>query len=161
MVTWPGASVVTSPVPDTVARFGSLLVHSSVRSVTVVPVESSTVAVSCTVPPCTTTFELGDSCTVFTGTLVTCMVSVSTAPSALIAIFAVPNANAVTRPVEFTVAMVGVALVQFTTRPAGMEPPTESVSTDENCRGMPRRSEPLVGVMRAVTMRASTTSMVD
>ena len=51
IVTAPAAMVFTKPVFETAARVGSLLVHSMIRSVTIVPAESSTVAVNCTFCP--------------------------------------------------------------------------------------------------------------
>ena len=83
IVTTPGAMVLTKPLPLTMARVGSLVSHSTGRSVTSVPAESVTVARNCTDCPSSTLACNGVTDTLATGIRVTCSATVSEAPSAL------------------------------------------------------------------------------
>src|SRR5712692_3611657 len=117
MATGPTASAVTSPLPPTVARAGTLLAQVTTRPLRGPPTESLGVAVSCNVAPTRTLAIAGLTVTDATGTLVTVTVAVPDLPSLVAVIVAEPAATPVTNPPVLTVATAGTLLAQVTTRP--------------------------------------------
>jgi hypothetical protein len=144
IVAVPGATAVTNPVADTVATRVLFEPHETGRSVTTVPTLSLTVAVRETV--CVTSNALLDGVTVTlpTGIFVTVIVDVPLLPSLVAVIVADPSATPVTRPLAFTVAIVGSLEPHATTRPV-RTPPTESSVTAVNCVVPVMRTPALAG----------------
>src|SRR5579885_19081 len=83
IVAEPAATPVTSPVPLTVATPGAPLAQETVRPASGAPVESSGVAVSCTVCPTASVLAAGVTTTRATGTGLTAIVAVSATLPAL------------------------------------------------------------------------------
>jgi len=113
----PAARAVTRPVALTLAMVVSLLVHVTVRPVSVLPFASFRVAVSCAVWPTCTLGDAGLTVTVATGTIVTVIVDVPLFPSLVAVTVAVPPARAVTSPLALTRAIVVSLLLHVTVRP--------------------------------------------
>ena len=66
----PTATPLTSPLGETVATVGALLVHVTTRSVRAFPLASRGVALNCTVPPTGTVADVGLITTEATGAFV-------------------------------------------------------------------------------------------
>src|SRR5205809_908412 len=125
IVAEPAVTLVTRPLPLTVATLGLLLVHVTVRPVSVPPAESFGVAVSCTVCPTVRLVVAGEIATEATGTVVTVSAAVLLLPSLVAVIVAEPAATPATRPLPLMVATLGLPLVHVTIRPVSV-PPAES-----------------------------------
>src|SRR6266550_4143702 len=102
----PLARSVTSPLGETVATVGVLDVHATVRPVSVVPLASLRVTVSCTVPPTERVAGAGLTTTVATGISATVTVALPVRPSLMAVIVAVPTVPPVTSPLGDTDATV-------------------------------------------------------
>src|SRR5207253_1195934 len=113
------------PLPLMVATLGLLLVHVTVRPVSVPPAESFGVAVSCTVCPTVRLIVAGEIATEATGTVVTVSAAVLLLPSLVAVIVAEPAVTPATRPLPLMVATLGLPLVHVTIRPVSV-PPAES-----------------------------------
>src|SRR5205823_6688859 len=105
------------PLLLTVATAGALLDHVTTRPVSVLPLESLTLAASCTVPPTGRLAEGGLTTIEATGTRITVMVEVALFPSLVAVMVVEPAATPVTKPVALTVATAGAVLAHVTTRP--------------------------------------------
>src|SRR6266550_2337398 len=90
IVVVPARTPLTSPLLLTVATTALLLVHVTGRPVNVLPVESFSVAVSCTVCPTRMLAGAGETSTDATGTLVTVIAAVLLLPSLVAVIVAEP-----------------------------------------------------------------------
>jgi hypothetical protein len=128
---------VTKPLADTVATRVSELVHVTERPVSVAPVASFTVAVSCCVAP--TVMVAGEAVTVTvaagTGSTLTATLPVTASALAeIVTTSAAPPSTrpAVTSPVADTVATASFDDAQVTVRPESAFPSCRSVATD-NC----------------------------
>src|SRR2546425_2162596 len=117
IVVEPAATPVTRPLPFTVAAAMLELVHVTVRPVSVLPLASFTVAVSCTVWPADTEADGGVTVTDATGTVATVIAAVPLFPSLVAVSVAAPTATPVACPVPFTVATAGLLLDHVTVRP--------------------------------------------
>ena len=109
----------------TVARLMSALDQVMTRPVSICPVASFVVAVSCTVDPIGTLVDAGEMMTVATGTgaaAVTVICACPVLPSDVAVMVAVPAPASLTNPVEDTLAMVLSLLDQVTTRPVSTLP---------------------------------------
>jgi hypothetical protein len=144
MIAVPGATAVTNPLDETVATAVLLELHVTTRSVTIVPVESRTVAVSATVCVTSNALLVGVTVTLPTGIFVTVMTDVPLLPSLVAVMVAVPTATPVTNPVELTVATVGLLELHVTTRPVNT-PPMESRVVAVSCVVAETRMPALVG----------------
>src|SRR5439155_550489 len=89
----PSATSVTSPLDDTVAIVGTLDVHATVRPVSVLPLASFSVTLSCTVPLAGTIVVAGETATEATGASVTVTVALPVLPSLLAVLVADPLAT--------------------------------------------------------------------
>src|SRR6266851_4330886 len=160
MATGPTAIGVTSPLPSTVARAGTLLAQVTTRPLSGPPAVSFGVAVSCNVAPTRTLAIAGLTVTDATGTLVTVTVAVPDLPSLVAVIVADPAATPVTNPLALTVATAGALLDQVTTRPLSVAP-AASLVTAESCSVAPT-SRP-AGAGLTVTLATGTllTVMAD
>src|SRR5207245_11137746 len=106
----PLATADTRPRGETVATVVGLDVHATVRPVSVVPLASLRVTVSCTVPPTGRVAGAGLTTTVATGTSVTVTVALPVRPSLVAVIVAVPAATPFTSPLLLTVAILVLLL---------------------------------------------------
>jgi hypothetical protein len=116
----------TSPVFDTVATAELLDDHVTVRPVSVAPLASVSVAVSCCVCVAEIFEDGGATATLATGSGVTVTVAMPLFPPVDAVIVTVPLSFAPvaeTRPVFETVATLGLLDVQVTVRPASTVPP--------------------------------------
>src|SRR6266550_7151538 len=132
----PLATSVTSPLGETVATVVVLDVHATVRPVSVVPLASLRVTVSCTVPPTGRVAGAGLTTTVATGTSATVTVALPVRPSLMAVIVAVPTAPPVTSPLADTDATVGALEVHVTARPVSALP-AESFGVAASCTVCP------------------------
>jgi hypothetical protein len=119
----PGLTPVTTPVVETVATPDALVVHVTVRPVSVLLLASLRVAVSGEVVPCTTETELGATVTEATGIGLTVTLADPDLPSLVAVIVALPLAIPVTTPLE-TVAMAVLLDVHVMVRSVTTVPPT-------------------------------------
>jgi hypothetical protein len=125
MVAVPTAPPVTTPVAETVATSGLLVLHETVRPVSTVPFASFVTAVSVVLCPTFTVVVGGVTVTVATGvsgTDVTVTAAVPLLPSLVAVIVAVPTATPVTTPPDETVAAAVLLEVQVTVRPVRVFP---------------------------------------
>src|SRR5439155_17375716 len=132
----PSATSVTRPVGDTVATVGALDVHATGRPVSVLPVASLSVTVSCTVPLTGRVAVAGVTTTDATGTSVTVTATLPAFPSIVAVIVADPAAPPVTRPLVVTVATPVLLLVHVTGRPVSVVP-AESCGVAVSCTVCP------------------------
>src|SRR5439155_1472914 len=116
IVAVPTTTLVTSPLPLTVATLGLLLDHVTVRPVSVPPAEAVGVAAS--------------------GTVVTVTAALLVLPSLVAVIVADPAVTPATRPLPLTVATLGLPLVHVTIRPVSV-PPAESLGVAASCSVCP------------------------
>ena len=114
---------VTRPFASTVARVGSPVPQVTVRPVRELPLESVSVAVSCSVAPTATLAGDGATLTDATGAGLTVMADVPVLPS-LVAVMVTgpPAAFPVTRPFRLTVATVVLLVDHVTVRPVSGVP---------------------------------------
>ena len=118
IVTGPPATLpVTRPLASTVATVASPVVQTTVRPVSVMPLASFNVAVSCRVAATCTLPVAGVTRTVSTGTRATVIAALPLFPSLVAVIVADPSAFAVTSPVTETLAIPVSLLAQVTARP--------------------------------------------
>lgn len=117
IVTVPAETPVTTPDEFTVARLVLLLDHVATRRYRGCPAASSGVAVSVVVLPTITLAVEGDTVTLATGTIFTVNVADACKLSTLTSTMPVPDARAVTSPLELTLVMPGVLVDQVTVRP--------------------------------------------
>jgi len=122
IVAVPGEAPVTTPLVETVAIPDALVVHVTVRPVSVFPLPSFTVADSVEVAPTATDTVLGDTVTVATGIGVTVIVAVADLPSLVAVIVAVPDATPATTPLVDTVAIAEALVDHVTVRPVSTVP---------------------------------------
>ena len=113
----------------TVAMFGSLVDHSTVRPESSWPAASRVVAVSCTVPASAMLAVGGDTLTDATGGGSTVTVATADFPPALAAMRTEPGATPVTTPSPETVAMPGSSVFQNTCGPESGFPSAPSTVT--------------------------------
>src|SRR5436309_3385268 len=132
IVAVPTTTLVTSPLPLTVATLVLLLDHITVRPVRVPPAESFRVAVSCTVCPTVRLAVAGEIASEATGTVVTVSAAVLLLPSLVAAIVAEPAVTPATRPLALMVATLVLLLVHVTVRPVSV-PPAESFGVAVSC----------------------------
>src|ERR1051325_5696520 len=110
----PAATAVTRPVELTVAFVPSEVVQVTVRPVSVAPLASRVVAVSCCVAPTASDAEDGVTTTLATGLGMTVREADPETVPTVAMISVVPAANPVTVPVVSTEARVDVAAAQVT-----------------------------------------------
>lgn len=124
----PWATADTSPVCDTLATPALLVVHVTVRPVSVEPLPASVVAVSRMTLPALNDVVGGVTTTDATGTGVTVIAAVPDLPS-LVAVMVTgpPGAFAVTSPVCETLASAALLVVHATARPVSVDPSPASV----------------------------------
>src|SRR6266704_1218843 len=118
----PSATPVTTPLADTVATALLLVVQVTTRPLSVLPLASLRVAVSCTVPPTYRFGAAGLTVTAATGTRLTVTLVVPLCPSLVAVIVTAPAATPVTSPAAETVAIAGFELVHVTARPTSTFP---------------------------------------
>src|SRR5207247_1159253 len=118
----PAATPVTSPVPLTVATAVLPLAHVTTRPVSVAPLASLGVAVSCPVCPTGMLAVAGATVTDATGTTLTVTAAVPFLPSLVAVMVADPAATPVTSTVPLTVATAVLPLAHVTTRPVSVAP---------------------------------------
>src|SRR5439155_601034 len=140
----PSATSVTSPLDDTVAIVGTLDVHATVRPVSVLPLASFSVTLSCTVPLAGTIVVAGETATEATGASVTVTVALPVLPSLVAVIVADPAVPPVTRPLVLTVATL-VSLVRHVTVRPVKAPPAESFGVAVSCIVCPTRRLAVAG----------------
>src|SRR5439155_377046 len=140
----PSATSVTSPLDDTVAIVGTLDVHATVRPVSVLPLASFSVTLSCTVPLAGTIVVAGETATEATGASVTVTVALPVLPSLVAVIVADPAVPPVTRPLVLTVATLGLLLVHVTGRPVSALP-AESFGVAVSCAVCPTARPAVAG----------------
>jgi hypothetical protein len=118
----PAATAVTRPLDETRAIEVLELDHVTVLPVSVTPLASFVVAVSCTVCPTFTLAVGGETLTVATGTTAAATVTadVPLFPSLVAVIVAEPAATPETRPVDDTVAIDVLELDQVIVRPVSV-----------------------------------------
>jgi hypothetical protein len=119
IVAVPAATPVTRPVALTVASVGSLLDHVTTRPVRVLPLASRSVAIACVDCPTVMAGEFKLIDTVATGAsggAATPIAALAFTPSTVAVMVADPVLTPVTRPVDDTVATVGLELCHITTR---------------------------------------------
>src|SRR6266705_274234 len=104
----PVATPVTSPLPFTVATPGASVDQVIALPESGLPLASSGVAVSCSVPPTRIVALVGLKLTDATGTM-TVIAALPLLPSLAAVMLAVPAASAVTSPFAFTVATLGAS----------------------------------------------------
>jgi hypothetical protein len=112
----PGDLPVTTPLVETVATLGALVVHVIARPVRTLPAASLRVAESPTVRPWTTLADAGLTVTVATGSGAIVTVDDPLFPSLVAVITTVPGLIVLTRPVDETVAKLALLVLQLTTR---------------------------------------------
>jgi len=123
MVAVPGATPLTRPLAETVAMDELLELHETVRSVSVTPFGSFTVALNVVVVMPATILALdGSTTTLPTATPTTVTDALPPFPSLLAVIVAEPSATPVTTPVWETVAISGLLDVQLIVRPVSSAP---------------------------------------
>src|SRR5438309_4582887 len=132
----PLATSDTSPLGETVATVVVLDVHATVRPVSVVPLASLRVTVSCTVPPTGRVAGAGLTTTVATGTSATVTAAVPAFPSLVAVMVAVPAATPFTSPLLLTVAILVLLLAHVTVRPVSAVP-AESFGVAVSCAVCP------------------------
>jgi len=122
----PAATAVTSPVLETVARVASLVLHVTVRPVSVDPRLPVTVAVSCAVavaPACNVTAAgATDTAAATSGSCVTVMVALPVRPPTVAVMVACPPATGITSPELETVARLASLVLHVTVWPLSTEP---------------------------------------
>ena len=107
IVALPAACAVTRPLLETVAAFGSLLDHVTIKPVRTLPLESFTVVVSCAVVPCVSDTDEGATATLAADTPATVTLTfVFFLPADAVTVV-VPVETPVTNPVPLTVASDG------------------------------------------------------
>jgi hypothetical protein len=145
MLAVPTLTAVTSPVEDTIATARLSDLHVMIRPIKVSPLAPSATALACDVS--TAVIELGISVaiTVASGTGVTAIVAVPLFPSLVPVMIAVPDATAVTRPVDDTVAFAGLLEDQVTVRPWRTLLPASLISA-ESWRVPPSKRSAVGGV---------------
>jgi hypothetical protein len=116
MVDVPTVNPVTRPADVTLATSRLLELHVTTRLVTTRPLTSFTVAVNGVVPAMKIEAVGGVTVTVPTGASVTVIAELPTFPSLVAVIIADPDAPPVTRPVEDTLATLGLFDAHVTTR---------------------------------------------
>jgi hypothetical protein len=116
------ATAVTTPVALTVATAVFPELQVTGRPVSVAPLASRAVAVSCCVPPTARLAVAGVTITVATGTTVTVTAAVPVTPSTVAVIVALPTATAVTTPLLLTVATAVFPELHVTGRPVSVAP---------------------------------------
>jgi hypothetical protein len=112
----PIATLLTNPVPLTVATAPALVDQVTVRPASTFPLASRHVAVNWAVCPMSKVIALGVTCTDATGISCVVIAALPVWPSLVAVIVAAPTARAVTRPLLFTVATVVLLLDHATTR---------------------------------------------
>jgi hypothetical protein len=122
IVALPVATAVTSPLALTVALVASDVAHVTTRPVSVLPLASSVVAVSCCVAKMASVAVVGATVTLATGIGVTVMYCWPVRLPEVATIDAWPGATPVTTPVAFTVANEGDA-DDHTTEPTLIDAP--------------------------------------
>src|SRR5437667_6107032 len=132
----PLATSDTSPLGETVATVVVLDVHATVRPVSVVPLASLRVTVSCTVPWSGSVAGAGLTTTVATGTSATVTAAVPAFPSLVAVIVAGPAATPFTSPLLLTVAILVLLLAHVTVRPVSAVP-AESFGVAVSCAVCP------------------------
>ena len=159
MVAAPGATAVTTPVPETVATLGADVPY--VTLTTGAPLGCDTVGVNACVWPTVRVAELGDTVTpvIAAGSADTVIVAVPCTPSTVAVIVAFPTATAVTSPVVLTEATAAFDVDQVTARPVNALPPASRAAADSCC--VPPTSSPAVaGVTCTVAAAATDTATV-
>src|SRR5437763_2425180 len=145
IVAVPAAGPVTSPLALTVATPAALVAHAIVRPVSMFPLASFRLAVSCTVAPTGTLADAGLTTTDATGaggggggggSDVTVTVAVPLFPSLVAVMVAVPAATPATNPLPLTVATARLPLAQVTARPPSTAP-AESFVAAASCAVAP------------------------
>jgi len=120
MVVVPGATAVTSPVPETVATAGAPETQLTERPVRMLPFTSRATTASVVAAPTMRDALAGETVTVATGTSgagFTVIAAVAVFPSTAAVIVADPGATPVTTPFAATVAIAGALESQVTPRP--------------------------------------------
>src|SRR6266704_792413 len=112
----PTPAPVTRPLAFTVATLAASVDQMIARPESGLPLASSGVAVSCSVPPTRIVALVGLKLTDATGTM-TVIAALPLLPSLAAVMLAVPAASAVTSPLPFTVATPGASLDQVIVRP--------------------------------------------
>src|SRR5216117_2751971 len=149
IVAAPATFPVTSPFELTVAAAVLLDAQVTVRPVSVLPLASLRVAVSCTVWPSFTLADAGATATEATATCTTVMAAVPLCPSEVSVIVVEPASFAVTSPLELTVAAAVLLEVHVTTRPDSGFPFT-SLGVAVNCTVLPSSTLADAGVTATV-----------
>src|SRR6266540_610736 len=132
----PATFPVTSPLVLTVATAVLLLAQLTVRPVSVLPLASFGVAVSCAVCPAGMVAVAGLTATEATGTGVTVTPALPLCPSLVAVIVADPAARALTRPLLFTVATAPLLLAHATAWPV-IGVPLVSIGVAVSCSVWP------------------------
>jgi len=122
IVAVPIATPVTTPLEETVAAAALLEVHVTTRSVTTVPFTSFTTTLRPAVVVAGTLIDGGDTATLPTGIVVTVTEAVPDLPSLVAVIVAIPEPTPVTTPLDDTVAIALLLVVQATDRPVRTAP---------------------------------------
>src|SRR6266480_3660271 len=117
IVAEPAATLVTSPLAETVATAALLVAQVTVRPLRAVPFASFGVAVNWVVAPTVRLAVVGLTVTEATGTLVTVMADVPLCPSLVAVIVAEPAATPVTNPLAATATAAALPALHGTTRP--------------------------------------------
>src|SRR6266581_2053378 len=112
----PTPAPVTRPLAFTVATLAASVDQMIARPESGLPLASSGVAVSCSVPPTRIVALVGLKLTDATGTM-TVIAALPLLPSLAAVMLAVPAASAVTSPLPFTVATPGASVDQVVVRP--------------------------------------------
>src|SRR6266704_1624145 len=112
----PTPAPVTRPLAFTVATLAASVDQMIARPESGLPLASSGVAVSCSVPPTIIVALVGLKLTDATGTM-TVIAALPLLPSLAAVMLAVPAASAGTSPLAFTVATLGASLDQVIVRP--------------------------------------------
>src|SRR5687768_4905679 len=155
MVADPVDTPVTSPVGLTVARSGSLVVHSNATPETTVFDAVRAVAESCRVCPTARLNVAGDTATLVIPTVTD---AVPATPSLVAVIVTAPGLSPVTPPVLDTTAIVLLLEVQPTTRSGSSVVPARTVA--ESCTEAPTAIPVDAGATETLVTATGLTSMV-
>src|SRR5216117_1413033 len=158
MVTEPAVTPVTSPLAETVATAGLLLLQLKVCSARVLPAASVAIPASCAVPPTARLAVLGVTATVATGAgagavAVTVTAAVPLFSPLLAVMVTEPTVTPVTSPLAETVATAGSLLLQLKVCPARVLP-AASVAIPTSCAVSPTARLAVLGVTATVATGA-------
>src|SRR5439155_25222860 len=150
------ATPVTSPLAETVATAGLLLLQLKVCPARVLPAASVATPASCAVPPTARLAVLGVTATVATGAgavAVTVTAAVPLFPPLLAVMVTEPTVTPVTSPLAETVATAGSLLLQLKVCPARVLP-AASVAIPTSCAVSPTARLAVLGVTATVATGA-------